>query len=255
MKQTQDPAPALTRGVALVRQLSVEGQGTLEQLARRAGWPKSSTLRYLQALELAGVVRQDAVSKVWHLRERLVSFEAERDEVLERWRGRLGGLAQETGHCVELYRVISGGLELRDRADPVVEGMQLSARIGFRRDLSECDATGLLYYAFAGVELGKTALSWRWSAGDKVRVNAAARRAGLAAARSTGMAVDAEFNGNGIRRFGVAVRDERGSLAGVLAVAQRLTPLAERQTAGILATMKIVGMEAAASGAANGKQA
>jgi DNA-binding IclR family transcriptional regulator len=230
MKQWRDPAPALTRGLALIRQLSVEGQGTLEHLARRGGWPKSSTLRYLQAMEGAGVVRQDPLSKVWHLRERLAPLELGQGDLLEAWRGRLGGLCQEVGQCLELYRVGAGRVELVDRADPVVRDMQLTARIGFRRDLRECDATALLYYAFSGDKPGGDALSWSWRGGERVRVTARQRAAWLAESRRSGLAVDCEFNENGIRRFAVGLIPADGSLAGIVAVAQRLTPLSARQT-------------------------
>lgn len=234
MEQERDTAPALTRGLALIRQLSFEGQGTLEHLARRGGWPKSSTLRYLQALEGAGVVRQDPASKVWHLLERLSAFIPEEGDVVERWRGLLGSLCQEAGHCLELYRVVQGRVELVDRADPVVRDMQLTARIGFVRDLRECDSTALVYYAYAGVPVTGKALSWCWQNGERRRVTALERKSLLARTRREGMAEDRDFNENGIRRFALGLRRADGKLAGIFALAQRLTPLASRQTESIL---------------------
>lgn len=234
MKQKNNPAPALTRGLALIRQLSREGQGVLEHLARRGGWPKSSTLRYLQALEMAGVVEQDPLSKVWHLRERLIPLETREKEGLGYWRTRLGGWCQELGHCLELYRVRAGMVELMDRADPVIQDHLLSARIGFVRDLSECEAIALIYFAFSCASLDGEALNWMWSEGNKRPVGVEERQSLLKQAGDEGMAVDLEFNRNGIRRFALALTGPQGAFTGILAIAQRLTPLSASQTPEIL---------------------
>lgn len=230
MNREKDPAPALTRGLALIRQLSREGQGMLEHLAQRCGWPKSSTLRYLQALELAGVVEQDLSSKVWHLRERLAPLSQSNQSLLESWRDRLGALSHELGHCVELYHTSPSGVTLIDRADLLVQDKQLSARIGFVRDLSECDATALLYFAFSGRKSAAGDLSWRWIDGERARVKAAERNRLLRETRRSGIAIDLEFNINGIRRFAFGLIDGAGALEGIVAIAQRLTPLSGRQT-------------------------
>lgn len=230
MNREKDPAPALTRGLALIRQLSREGQGMLEHLAQRGGWPKSSTLRYLQALELAGVVEQDPASKVWHLRERLVPLSQSDQSLLESWRDRLGGLSHELGHCVELYQTDPTGVTLIDRADPLVLDKQLSARIGFVRDLSECDASALVYFAFSGHKPAAGDLRWRWRDGGRARVQDAERSRLLRETRHSGIAIDQEFNINGIRRFAFGLIDRNGALEGIVAIAQRLTPLSGRQT-------------------------
>lgn len=233
MESQRSPAPALARGIALLRQLSKDGQGSLEQLAARGGWPKSSTLRYLQSLQACGVVEQDRVSKVWHLRERLVSYAAQGTDVLAHWRGRLAALAASTGQCAELYRVSGLEVELMDRADPQLGDVYLAARIGFRRDVTECDATALLACAFADPPAKGRILQWRWQAGQRYTLPAAARRDLLRSARAEGIARDGDFNENGIRRFAIALLDATGTMPGILAFAQRLTPHSAAQTAAI----------------------
>jgi DNA-binding IclR family transcriptional regulator len=238
MKSFVDPAPALTRGLAVIKQLAVEGQSTLEQLALRGRWPKSSTRRYLLALERAGVVRQDPSSKVWHLQQHLVAFHPVHGDPLASWRSRLGRLARDFGQCVEMYRVGADGVVLEDRADPVIRDIQIAARIGFRRDLGECDATALVVFAFSGREAGGKAPAWRWKGGRRAPVMRVERERLLGAVVREGVAVDGEFNEHGIRRFAVGLFDDTGGLAGILAVAQRQTPLSARQTSGILKILK-----------------
>lgn len=244
MKQLSDPAPALTRGIALIRQLSLHGQGTLEDLARRGGWPKSSTLRYLQALQQSGITEQDPVSKIWHLREHLTAFAPDSGDVIEFWRGRIGSLCQDLGHCVELYRVAAGAVTLIDRVDPLVQDKQLSARIGFVRDPSECDATALLFFAFSGQKTTPKDLSWRWCDGERANVRASERDNLLREARISGTAIDPEFNLNGIRRFAFGLFTPDGTLGGILAIAQRLTPLSARQTESIRSALEKLRFEA-----------
>lgn len=255
MEQSIDPAPALSRGLALIRQLSFDGQGTLEHLARRGGWPKSSTLRYLKALEIAGVVEQDFASKIWHLKEQLVPLSTADPSRLDEWRDRLGGLSQEIGHCAELYQVSPDAITLVDRVDPLVQDKQLSARIGFVRDLSECDATALLFFAFSERKPATTELSWRWRSGERTKVRGTERNRLLRNARSSTVVTDEEFNINGIRRFAFGLIGPDDRLEGILAIAQRLTPLSPRQTDAIQTALEKLYFEAARSSATTNQPA
>lgn len=229
MKSNKDHAPALTRGIALIRQLGKEGQGTLEQLASRGGWPKSSTLRYLQALESSGIARQDPSNKVWHLIEKLTPFESKPNDPLSAWRNRLSDLVQKSGHCAELYSVSEKAVTLEDRADPVINEMQLSANIGYHRELSELDSIGLCYFAFSGATLEKDDGSWHWSDGEHTTVRIKFRKEAIATTQREGIARDYDFNINGVRRFAVPVLKDN-ELIGILAVAQRQTPRAQKET-------------------------
>jgi hypothetical protein len=58
-----DPAPALGRGIAILRHLEQQGSCSLEQLARHFRWPKASLLRLTESLRQAGVVVRDPLSK------------------------------------------------------------------------------------------------------------------------------------------------------------------------------------------------
>lgn len=234
IRPATDPAPALSRGIALIEWLGREGQSPLELIARRTGWPKSSTLRYLQALAAAGVVRQDPDSLTWVLLKALRPLPIGPASPLEQARTRLAPLAAETGHCAELYQLTAEGhIELIDRADPADHEHLLVARIGFRRDPAELDTTTLLRLAFDPAAKPVRKL-WRCEAGAQHAVAAAMRDAAIRAVRTQGYAADHDFNLNGIRRFGVPLLDAQDRLLGVLAVAQRQTPRASVESSRIL---------------------
>lgn len=236
MKQARrDPAPALTRGLALVELLAEEGHCHLERLAARSGWPKSSVLRYLQAMEGAGVVRQDPLSKGWELLKVLRALEAEETDPLSPHRRRLSGLALQTGHCAELYALNGTDIRLVDRADPAPGEVTLNARIGFIRGHEELEAVTLVFFAYGPLSAAGRRF-WRWEGGERTPVPARTRDLALAAVRADGLARDHDFNINGIRRFAIPL-EEAGTLKGILAVAQRQTPRADREVERILAQL------------------
>ena len=223
------PAPAITRGLRLLELLAVDGQASLERLTHKTGWPKSSVLRYLQALESVGAASQDPGSKAWTALLSLRRITPEFDPMLEFAKRQLPYLSQRSGHCAELYSLRAGHLELIDRAEPEVSDMALVARIGFTRDLSELDATATLFYAGCGAMIPQKPF-WRWANGSKKTLSPAVARRALQIARKERFAVDTDFNNNGIKRFARPLFDEGDSLVGILAIAQRLTPTAKRET-------------------------
>lgn len=71
-----DPAPALGRGIAILRHLELNGSCSLEQLARHFRWPKASLLRLTESLRRAGVVLRDPATKRYHSLVQLVAVAA-----------------------------------------------------------------------------------------------------------------------------------------------------------------------------------
>ena len=67
------------------------------------------------------------------------------EDPLRTWRQLLPILANETGHCVEIYKVQGREVIIDDRADPQIEEMQLVAKAGYARDLEEADSTCLCF--------------------------------------------------------------------------------------------------------------
>lgn len=68
-----DPAPALGRGIAILRHLEQQGSCSLEQLARHFRWPKASLLRLTESLRQAGVLTRDPLSKRYRALVHLVA--------------------------------------------------------------------------------------------------------------------------------------------------------------------------------------
>jgi len=227
MKHATSPAPALARGIHLLEHLAVDGQMSLEQLAARHNWPKSSVLRCLQTLESLGIVFQHPKTKHWSALKHLCSIEPKLDDGVKRLRDHLPGLANASGHCVEFYLLKDDGLFLFDRADPEIGEVTVQARIGYYRALIELDATSQIAYAFSEKH-NPSAEMWVWSKGKKKIVSVNERDKTIQVAHSNGLGVDSDFNESGIRRFAIPVFSEQ-RLDGVLAIAQRQTPRAESE--------------------------
>ncbi|WP_309399467.1 helix-turn-helix domain-containing protein [Cerasicoccus maritimus] len=231
-----EAAPALTRGLELLALLARDGQSSLETLVRKTGWPKSSLWRYLQALESIGAVRQDFESKRWEALQVLRSVDSATGGALESTRSLLPQWAAETECCTELYRVQGNQLILVDRAEPEDGMVAIKARIGFERDLTELDATALVFFAFQK-EFSNVPKYWCWHEGRCQRIGARVASMRVQEAKAQGYALDNDFNENGFRRFAKPILDGE-QLLGVLAVVQRQTPRAEREKVQILKTLK-----------------
>lgn len=216
--------------------LASDGRCSLESLAKKTSWPKSSILRYLQALEAYGAVSRSEDSKLWQARQKLCPIVPDASEVLERARTRIPKLANEVNCCVELYRLERNTLVLSDRAEPENELVSLRARIGFERNLQELDATSLIFFAFQETAMPSSGL-WAWHEGRQKKVGARTAQQRIAVVRESGWALDNDFNEYGYRRFACPVLDG-DALVGVLAIAQRLTPLAEREKPHLIKTLK-----------------
>lgn len=211
-----DPAPALSRGVALLDLLNRDGPQGLERLAAASGSPKSTALRLLAALERLGLVARDPATRRFHARATLVRGGDEGAEAA-RVRQLLAGLARDAGHAAEWWEVRDGGLVMTDRADPEDATTAVRARIGFARDAAEADAVVLV--AMAAGAVAAPARQHQCRDRREVAVGRAAIAAQVAASRTAGAAADAGVNANGVRRFAAPVLRD-GVLRGIVAIAQ-----------------------------------
>jgi len=221
MELTPIPAPALARGLELLGQLTQDGQQPLEQLAARNQWPKSSVLRCLKTLEALDLVEQDPGSRHWRALAKITPLVSPRAMILRKTTEQLPGLAEQTGHCVELYQVQGEDVTLIDRTDPEGSEIVVQARIGSSRDLHELDASASVVFAFSTVTAPEAL--WYWAEGKQTPVPPDQPAKLIQRVRDAGIGIDHSFNQHGIRRFAVPLL-EAGSLVGILSVAQRLTP-------------------------------
>ncbi|MDA3874073.1 MAG: helix-turn-helix domain-containing protein [Kiritimatiellae bacterium] len=220
------PAPALAKGLVLLEQLAVDGHLSLERIAARNRWPKSSTLRYLLTLEKMGAVKQHPDTRHWQALKILHPLSPVTD-YLQPYREQLPELADRTGHCAELYHVDSNRVKLIDRADPETGEIVVAARIGFERGLTELDSTAALYFGFTPTHKPPRRV-WVWKEGEKQPLTGLQRKERILRARENSFAVDVDFNEFGIRRFAIPLLTDQ-HLQGILAIAQRQTPRADKE--------------------------
>lgn len=222
-------APALRRGLGLLRRLAADGPSSLEDLVRRSGWPKTSCLRLLAALEEEECVRRDPVSKRYAAACRLQPIVDEdplrrRDAVLEQ-------LAQDTGSTAEWWQLEHDlGIVLRDRREPVSVEAQVMARIGFIRPIHELEA--VTRAALAAFPRRWPRKAWAWRDGQQTALDVAVIRALLGEVAAGAVACDEQPNSNGVRRYALPVAD------GVLALAQVCGPQAREPDPDLIAALR-----------------
>lgn len=212
-----DPAPALTRGLAILRLLSVNGPSLLEHLAQAGGWPKSSTLRVLTALERCGAAGRDPLTRRWHAQVQLTRAEETPGRI--RLRNQLVDLAQASGCAAEAWEIRGDRLVLVERAGPDAGEALVRARIGFARDWREAEAVVLTVMA-AGHIPPPRIRQFQHRGGKAQAVTRSVLAGQLHAARTAGCWADADHNDFGVRRFAAPWRQADGRLLGAIAIAQ-----------------------------------
>lgn len=234
MEQSQ--APALTRGLALLRDLAAEGASSLEQISRRCGWPKSSCLRLLAALEAAGCVTREAQSKRYAALVQLQPIAGGTVAIATL----LQDLAQATGCTAECWRWRHDRLHLDERRVPEGTEVAVRAKIGFARGLGEAEAVTQIAFAhLVPRRAWPRAIHVASPAGGDVPIRRAELDRLLTGVRDGGVAIDCAPNANGVRRYaqlhpgGEAIialaqacgpRATEADPALVTALAQRLRP-------------------------------
>ncbi|MEK7413768.1 MAG: helix-turn-helix domain-containing protein [Planctomycetota bacterium] len=211
-----DPMPAITRGLALLRLLSVNGPSLLEHLAQAGQCPKSSALRALTALERCGAVGRDPLTRRWHARMQLVQAEETPERV--RLRTLLAELSHEAGCTAEAWEIRGDRLVLVERTGPDVGETAVRARIGFARDWREAEAVAIVIMA-AGYSLPSGTRQVQYRSGRFQAVSRSAVAQHLRSAQAAGAWIDPEPNEFGIRRCAACWKHADGRLLGAIAVA------------------------------------
>lgn len=218
MKYLRDPAPALSRGLEILRTLSGEAPLSLEELTGRLKYPKASAFRLLATLQNLGLVRRREDRRyepLWTLRPLHAPAADRRQRLLDR----LPALAAELKATVEWYEPSAAGMVLMRQE--VSEGeLRVQARPGFLRAWDgEADATMMLGHAFypeapsLPARLPAYIADGAWSSISRREV-----KKRIDAAAAAGVAVDAFFNENSVRRTAASVMAGEAFL-GVLGVA------------------------------------
>lgn len=224
---TPDPAPALTRGLAIMATLSSQGASSLEALARNTGYPKTSVLRLLTALCDCGAVERDELTKRYSTNV-MISRRVETGMTfIHRAREVMVDLSARFKHTCELFRVMPLGLTMIDRAEPEEATVVATARIGHYRDLTEIESLGLVYRAWSNDAPGApTRNLWQWDEHCQKRsIKLSDARQLVKETRRQGYAFDLTINPHGVRRYSAPVFTEQSNqLWGVLSMAQVVHP-------------------------------
>ncbi|MBN1669904.1 MAG: helix-turn-helix domain-containing protein [Kiritimatiellae bacterium] len=217
-------APALARGIEVLRALEQDGPLTLEGLARAVQAPKSSLLRILNTLIALNLAARDDTDKHYHAQASLVEFDRNPQRFTRRVSQALQRLADGTACTAEWYVPGKSGMVLVQRAVPPRREVRVMARIGFVRPWhGELEAVSCLAAAWHGRQA--RAAGWWAYVRDGVEGKLAAKLAAerVASARRLGHAADEHFNTHGVRRMACVVL-EQNELAGIVALAENFMP-------------------------------
>ncbi|MGE9296201.1 MAG: helix-turn-helix domain-containing protein [Puniceicoccales bacterium] len=216
---TESPAPALNRGLALLVALGNESPRSLDSLCNELNLPKASVFRLLDTLVLVGMVRK-MPDKRYQPLWRLQPVGDPRELFRESMRAKMATLCESTGCTIEWYETAPEGMLLTLQANPNSE-LCVKAQPGYLRDWStEFEAVARLGAAFASEAPEVTATRAYKRNGEIEALSIADIEQLLTDARNTQSAVDTAYNINGVRRIACVALDENGALVGVLALAE-----------------------------------
>lgn len=221
MDQDESSAPALSRGIELIRLLRREPL-KLEAIAKSTGFPKASLLRLLDTLIACGVVSRAPETMHYSLLQDLVPLAPGRVDFASRRQELLEQLSRLAGATCEWYEWRDGAPEICARVEDQQAVIRVKAQMGFRRRLGdELEAVAQVYYRFAPPTKESF---WIWSEDVQTKLAKAEVTARLKQVDKLGGGVDVDSNIHGIVRLAVPVCDERGRLRAILALARPFHP-------------------------------
>lgn len=212
-------APALVRGLAVLRHLDGADPLRADRVALELGLPRASAYRLLQTLEQCGCVETDAAGRYRAILGLRVVGKGGMgwEDLLEQAMAHLPG---RIGLTVEWYLPTAAGMELVRQEHPRGES-RVQAGPGFiRRWDGELDAVAVVGRAFLKGPPRLVGPLTRYGAdGVLAELGVPEARALIARARREGACSDCHFNSNGIRRHALPF-PRREDPCGVIALAE-----------------------------------
>jgi DNA-binding IclR family transcriptional regulator len=226
---TRPGAPALERGIQILRLLGEHGAFSLEELSRRLELPKSSVLRLTETLQQLGLVERRADKKFCALAVLLPnSAEEERRRLLiSEW---LTERAEETGCTIEWYEWnrTHSALEIVQRREPPTGDVIVRARQGFTRVLTEeLEAVSQVALAFGRISPSSTHWQWKLAESGMVQEPVVDAAMILRGVKQIGFGLDSNCNIHGVRRLAFPFM-AGANLIAVAAVALTFRPDGEK---------------------------
>ncbi len=219
--------PGLARGIAVMKLLEEKGGMTLDQLAQKSRFPKSSVFRIMDTLISLNLAQKDNANKTYIATARIIPIKATQNGFEEKLKRTLQQLAETTACTAEWYLATDAGLIMADRAEPPASEISINAGVGFIREWrGELDSVACVGRAWWPKAPRITKGIWVYKSGAiQQALSSSQLDKAIDCAKSTGCAVDKYCNTNGVRRIACAVlRDD--SLLGILALAQCYSPRA-----------------------------
>lgn len=205
-----DPAPALGRGLHLLRLLGARPGSTLEDLVRATVWPRSSLARLLASLERNGAVLRGE-DRGW----RATALLATTGDGLDAWRSAPAALARH-GVRGELYSFADHGLTLVAVVEPEGWTVRSTVQPGWQPDLSELLAPVQLWWAAAANR--PPGRGWHWRDRERRWLDRAATGRLIDRVRLAPLAECPARNHNALRRCAVLLRSGGRAIGALAAV-------------------------------------
>ena len=230
----ESQAPALERGIGLMELLQGGESLSLDELAQGLDSPKSSLLRILDTLQKKGWVSKDS-KKNYRSTVKVVSLHEKMD-----WEShlevKLSQLGEEVGLTVEWYEIQGERAVITWRFEPQAAYIRVLARIGYSRGVEEeIDAVAQVLLKGTSLIPGKKIC--HYDGGEKRPLLKKELKACLDGEEGL-MGKDPEYNTNGVRRIATGLKDYKGKLRGIVALAEGFTPKADQLRSERLETLK-----------------
>lgn len=223
-----DPAPALGRGLHVLRLLGRTPGSTLEDLVRATSWPRSSLARLLTSLERNGAVAR-ADGRGWQATALLApTVEA---GALDAWRKAPAALARH-GVRGELYAFTGDGPVLMAAVEPDDWMVRSVVQVGWHADPTELLALVQLWWAHAVDRPARR--GWYWQERERRWLERAALGRLIDRVRLAPYAECLARNHNALRRCAVPLR-RGGQVVGAL-VAVRFCLSAKERVPAVVRT-------------------
>lgn len=204
----------------------------LSEFQKLAGRDKATIFRHLSALMAVGLLEQNPATRRYRIGPAVLRLAHLRETSMPRRAGArdaLGKLAATTGETAHASIIDGAALAALDD----VEATAHSTRVVISDDILPLHATGsgLAVLAFAGPGMLVAAKRKLRRFTDRTAGDDAALDAAVACARATGFGVSDQGFETGVHGIGAPVFDDRGAVAGAIAVATpvgRMTPALHR---------------------------
>ena len=243
-------APALERGLqalALLKQREL----SLEEISRDLSLPKSSMSRIMGTLEAWNYVTRSPLDKKYSLSVQIIKKADLNPSEIEYIQTELNDLSNESASTAEWYTLGTEFAELILRSEAKENAVYIKAKLGFPRYYQdEFEAVNRIAHAFGdvsviyevaegteaaeGAERGDQEADgeyWIYQSGHRKPLSSRDIEEQVRQTEQESMAIDVEYNSNGVRRAALPVFNPDHSLKGVLALSEHFHPLADEQRA------------------------